>query len=249
MAPRVGFEPTTNRLTAGCSTTELPRNSRETHGSALSIKFGAAGKGPPMRGAPKKTRAPFGALEGVGYGGVSPREDAVNMILTGKHTVNGERRFTKPANVLSVRDKRCRAGRAARMGPDRGPRLLAPSICCAMKATRLTKASAAAFREVEASPGIEPGCTDLQSAASPLRHEAAVGRIPKGFRRDEQGRPWSRPARARRLPVVHQGEEHEDRRGDDHQREPADDEFDEEIERRDPEQIRREADDDSNSGN
>src|SRR5690242_16885632 len=27
MAPRVGFEPTTSRLTAGCSTTELPRNS------------------------------------------------------------------------------------------------------------------------------------------------------------------------------------------------------------------------------
>ena len=26
MAPRVGFEPTTSRLTAGCSTTELPRN-------------------------------------------------------------------------------------------------------------------------------------------------------------------------------------------------------------------------------
>ena len=26
MAPRVGFEPTTNRLTAGCSTAELPRN-------------------------------------------------------------------------------------------------------------------------------------------------------------------------------------------------------------------------------
>ncbi len=26
MAPRVGFEPTTNRLTAGCSTVELPRN-------------------------------------------------------------------------------------------------------------------------------------------------------------------------------------------------------------------------------
>ena len=25
MAPRVGFEPTTNRLTAGCSTAELPR--------------------------------------------------------------------------------------------------------------------------------------------------------------------------------------------------------------------------------
>ena len=28
LAPRVGFEPTTNRLTAGCSTAELPRNSR-----------------------------------------------------------------------------------------------------------------------------------------------------------------------------------------------------------------------------
>src|SRR5262249_23167827 len=27
MAPRVGFEPTTSRLTAGCSTTELPRTS------------------------------------------------------------------------------------------------------------------------------------------------------------------------------------------------------------------------------
>lgn len=26
MAPRVGFEPTTNWLTANCSTTELPRN-------------------------------------------------------------------------------------------------------------------------------------------------------------------------------------------------------------------------------
>ena len=25
MAPRVGFEPTTSRLTVGCSTTELPR--------------------------------------------------------------------------------------------------------------------------------------------------------------------------------------------------------------------------------
>ena len=28
MAPRVGFEPTTNRLTVDCSTTELPRNIR-----------------------------------------------------------------------------------------------------------------------------------------------------------------------------------------------------------------------------
>jgi hypothetical protein len=27
LAPRAGFEPATNRLTAGCSTTELPGNS------------------------------------------------------------------------------------------------------------------------------------------------------------------------------------------------------------------------------
>src|SRR5262245_18919340 len=27
LAPRAGFEPATNRLTAGCSTAELPRNS------------------------------------------------------------------------------------------------------------------------------------------------------------------------------------------------------------------------------
>ena len=30
--------------------------------------------------------------------------------------------------------------------------------------------------KVEASPGIEPGYADLQSAASPLRHEASVRR-------------------------------------------------------------------------
>jgi hypothetical protein len=30
------------------------------------------------------------------------------------------------------------------------------------------------LRKVEASPGIEPGYADLQSAASPLRHEAFV---------------------------------------------------------------------------
>jgi hypothetical protein len=29
LAPRAGFEPATNRLTAGCSTTELPGNSAE----------------------------------------------------------------------------------------------------------------------------------------------------------------------------------------------------------------------------
>ena len=100
MAPRVGFEPTTNRLTAGCSTTELPRNTCETpkRFAALPIKFGARGKVPVCADGARrihrpptnlaepltKTRAPFGALEGVGYGGVSPREDEVNIALTRK---------------------------------------------------------------------------------------------------------------------------------------------------------------------
>src|SRR5262249_24550915 len=35
VAPRVGFEPTTNRLTAGCSTTELPRNSARARSGLL----------------------------------------------------------------------------------------------------------------------------------------------------------------------------------------------------------------------
>ena len=42
MAPRAGFEPATNRLTAGCSTTELPGN-RGSHvsGAAYSKPFSA----------------------------------------------------------------------------------------------------------------------------------------------------------------------------------------------------------------
>ena len=32
------------------------------------------------------------------------------------------------------------------------------------------------IQEMEARPGIEPGCKDLQSSASPLRHRAEVGR-------------------------------------------------------------------------
>ena len=89
MAPRVGFEPTTNRLTVDCSTTELPRNIPRAAAQAkrVSIKFGAKVKGQSaaqfraVHGA-RKTRAPCGALEGVGYGGVSPRED------TGEYDAN-----------------------------------------------------------------------------------------------------------------------------------------------------------------
>lgn len=42
MAPRAGFEPATNRLTAGCSTTELPGNrGSEASGAAYSKPFSA----------------------------------------------------------------------------------------------------------------------------------------------------------------------------------------------------------------
>ena len=36
----------------------------------------------------------------------------------------------------------------------------------------LGTSGAARWQDLEASPGIEPGCKDLQSSASPLRHEA-----------------------------------------------------------------------------
>ena len=81
MAPRVGFEPTTNRLTAGCSTTELPRNissapmTTQGPSEAGLYQVRRRGKSPRAAFRPRKTRAPCGALEGVGYGGVSPRED------------------------------------------------------------------------------------------------------------------------------------------------------------------------------
>lgn len=43
LAPRAGFEPATNRLTAGCSTTELPGNSALVRtGVAIAILFGFA---------------------------------------------------------------------------------------------------------------------------------------------------------------------------------------------------------------
>jgi hypothetical protein len=84
LAPRAGFEPATNRLTAGCSTTDLPGN------------------------------------------------DARHAVM--------HRHITKP-----------------------------PALCKACWTGRLRQ------KRVEATPGIEPGYADLQSAASPLRHVALVG--------------------------------------------------------------------------
>jgi hypothetical protein len=40
LAPQVGFEPTTLRLTAGCSTIELLRNTREVHDREFRARAG-----------------------------------------------------------------------------------------------------------------------------------------------------------------------------------------------------------------
>ena len=48
MAPQVGFEPTTDRLTADCSTTELLRNN-----SCLATSYSHRGKTPTTIGAEK----------------------------------------------------------------------------------------------------------------------------------------------------------------------------------------------------
>jgi hypothetical protein len=53
LAPRAGFEPATNRLTAGCSTTELPGNT-----AALAYKTVAYNKAASALKAPKKGRGP-----------------------------------------------------------------------------------------------------------------------------------------------------------------------------------------------
>ncbi len=42
-----------------------------------------------------------------------------------------------------------------------------------------------ARRKLEASPGIEPGYTDLQSAASPFRHEALADPLPEPMQGDK----------------------------------------------------------------
>ncbi len=102
VAPRVGFEPTTNRLTAGCSTTELPRNSRlQTRGFYQVRRQGESPQDCANIHPSDKTRPPCGGLEGVGYGGVSPREDVVNIALTGKDRVNANNSFTLLAIFFS----------------------------------------------------------------------------------------------------------------------------------------------------
>ena len=49
MAPQVGFEPTTNRLTADCSTTELLRSVPEEHSSTQQAHCSIPNGGPTRR--------------------------------------------------------------------------------------------------------------------------------------------------------------------------------------------------------
>src|SRR3954471_1960891 len=63
LAPRAGFEPATNRLTAGCSTTELPRNRRQLSRRAAYNKAPEACKAE-MRGSGERVipaEGPLGA--------------------------------------------------------------------------------------------------------------------------------------------------------------------------------------------
>src|SRR3954466_8593456 len=73
LAPRVGFEPTTSRLTAGCSTTELPRIVVRGHiaiaGAGASVAGGLseASAAPPETAPPRRgSRSPRGAAASGG---------------------------------------------------------------------------------------------------------------------------------------------------------------------------------------
>src|SRR5579885_3869903 len=60
LAPRAGFEPATNRLTAGCSTTELPGKmgglQRSAYNKAGRALQSGAGRGPPAKVPPRPSR-------------------------------------------------------------------------------------------------------------------------------------------------------------------------------------------------
>ena len=67
LAPRVGFEPTTTRLTAGCSTVELSRN-KHRPGDYLLFQ----GVAPQVPSAPKSLTTVFGMGTGVASSLASP---------------------------------------------------------------------------------------------------------------------------------------------------------------------------------
>ena len=129
MAPQVGFEPTTDRLTVDCSTTELLRNT----------------------------------------GRLSPRGGRLAELRAEPKTKKGKKRLRAVACVGLMSASGGGIALAVRIRPQLG-RLLG----------RLARAARRYFfntpvfccESLEATAGIEPAYTDLQSAASPLRHVA-----------------------------------------------------------------------------
>ncbi len=90
MAPRVGFEPTTNRLTAGCSTTELPRISSAPSGEEAGLyQVRRRGERPALRRSTRSKRK-RGSLSGpqtqIKRGPLSGPSKALGMVgcLQGK---------------------------------------------------------------------------------------------------------------------------------------------------------------------
>lgn len=111
MAPRVGIEPTTIRLTVGCSTAELPRNilCRPEPRERVSIKFGARGKDPDRCSnsdtqiLPKGKRGPLsGPSKALGMVGCLQGKTRVNMMLTGKEAVNSKRERNEACESVDV---------------------------------------------------------------------------------------------------------------------------------------------------
>jgi hypothetical protein len=103
MAPRVGFEPTTNRLTAGCSTTELPRNIIRPRTSERGLyQVRRQGKSPARHSAQGKRGPLSGPSKALGMVGCLQGKTLVNMMLTGKEPVNWQRPVNEACEIVDV---------------------------------------------------------------------------------------------------------------------------------------------------
>ena len=90
--------------------------------------------------------------------------------LEGVHVFNEARvPFAPGRGGQRRRSRRVGSGDEPEAGPSHHARSLLP-IRVARTAMQTLR-----YKKVEARPGIEPGCKDLQSSASPLRHRAKAG--------------------------------------------------------------------------
>ena len=100
MAPRAGFEPATNRLTAGCSTAELPGKSLLGAMKAAYNKAAAALKAAAAATAvPEINDGNWGFLEGVSSGAVDEVFAVHSGSFLGSHLHRKTRRGAKPTMV------------------------------------------------------------------------------------------------------------------------------------------------------